>query len=162
MHGSEELAEITEASGRAAEEAKAGDNYLGEACASRDVTVLVLPSIKEPRHHSQGHFNSCVFERTLQSPESPCDTCVHVCVGVSRDTWARAQVRGVRPAVSASFMLDRCAGRPAGGRLVTLCPDLPWAPSCTPPPRQPSCSPAVTSGQLPSPSLRPEASGQPG
>lgn len=100
MSGSEELAEITEVGGRSAEEEKAGV-CLGEARSSRDVTVFVLPSIKKPRHHSQGRFNSCVFERTLQSPESRRDTCVHVCVGVLRDTSARAQVCGVRPAGSA-------------------------------------------------------------
>lgn len=115
MSGSEELAEITEGRGRSAEEDKAGV-CLGEACSSRDVTVSVLPSIKKPCHHLQGHFNSCVFERSLQSPESCRDTCVHACVGVLRDTLARTQVRGVRPAGSAPFMPD--------GRLVTL-----WAPS---------------------------------
>lgn len=88
MSGSEELAEITEGRGRSAEEDKAGV-CLGEACSSRDVTVSVLPSIKKPCHHLQSHFNSCVFERSLQSPESRCDTCVHACVGVLRDTLAR-------------------------------------------------------------------------
>lgn len=160
MSGSEELAEITEGRGRSAEEDKAGV-CLGEACSSRDVTVSVLPSIKKPCHHLQGHFNSCVFERSLQSPESRCDMCVHACVGVLRDTLARAQVCGVRPAGSAPFMPDGRAGRPAGGRLVTLWAP-PLAPPCTPPPRWPSGSPAVTSGQLLSPGLRPGAPGQPG
>lgn len=141
MSGSEELAEITEGRGRSAEEDKAGV-CLGEACSSRDVTVSVLPSIKKPCHHLQGHFNSCVFERSLQSPESRCDTCVHACVGVLRDTLARTQVRGVRPAGSVPFMPDGRAGRPAGGRLVT-----PWAPSPGPTLHAPTAVALVFSGR---------------